>query len=111
MYCYSFQHTDAKPKSSEDLKNASISQKGSSVTVECDRGSSCVLVYIMYGQRTLNCTYKFPFNVTLAPGNYTFAIFRRSDNNGIDERPFKTKFVRVEIDEASSSPPKLVNGK
>ena len=92
---------------SEELSNASILHKHSSVTIECKPegdGISCVLIYRMYGNQTLhNYDNTFPVTITLDSGNYTFSLFRSKNNNGIDDTPFLTKFV--EIDAVSSPTP------
>ena len=105
-------NTVQKPPVYESLKNASISQSGSTVTVDCNadnESDSCVVVYRAYGNSTLNVTYgnTVSMTVTLETGNYTFAIFRRTSDNDIDERPFICRMVVVRETEpsSSSSPP------
>ena len=65
---------------------------------------SCVLVFRAHGNSTLNCKETFPITIILDPQfNYTFAVFRRTNNHDIDERPFISLFVPGEEDETSSS--------
>ena len=103
---YFYVHTDPRPPSNEDLNNASISQTGSTVTVKChpdDETASCVVVYRAYGNSTLNVVDKVDsLTVALETGNYTFAIFRRTSDSDIDERPFISRMIVVD----GTSPPK-----
>ena len=91
----------------KDLHNASISQNGSTVTVKChpdDETVSCVVVYRAYDNSTLNVVEKVnSLTVTLETGNYTFAIFRRTSDSDIDERPFISRMIVVD----GTSPPKI----
>ena len=107
-------HTDPRPPSYKDLNNASISLSGSTVTVDChpdDKTVSCVVVYRAYGNSTLNVVEKVnSLTVTLETGNYTFAIFRRTSDSDIDERPFISRMIVVEETEPSSSSPPTSSG-
>ena len=89
----------------EDLKNASIVSNGSTVTINCAPKNSCVVIYVAYGNDTLNIfTKMFPLHLSLNPDNYSFALFKRKDHNDIDERPFMNKFLVVERAKSSSPP-------
>ena len=101
-------NTVQKPPVYESLNNASISQSGSTVTVNChsdNESDSCVVVYRAYGNSTLNVTYgnTVSVTVTLETGNYTFAIFRNTSDSDIDERPFISRMMVVRESETSSS--------
>ena len=89
-----------------DLNNATISQSGSTVTVDChpdDKTTSCVVVYRAYGNSTLNVVEKVDsLTVRLENGNYTFAIFRRTSDSDIDKRPFISRMMVID----GTSPPK-----
>ena len=96
IVCFHFED-----KAPESLKNASISRHGSILNVNCtpDESASCVLVYRAHGNYTLNCAENFPVIVDLDPDvNYTFALFRRLNNNYTDERPFLSMFVQEKED-------------
>ena len=99
-------HTDPRPSS---YNNGSISQSGSTVTVKCnadDETDSCVVVYRAYDNSTLNVVEKVVLlTVTLETRNYTFAIFRRTSDSDIDERPFISRMIVVVDTEPSSPPP------
>ena len=90
-----------------NIKNASIIQDGSVVTVTCTpdkASSSCVLVYRAHSNTTLSCKETFPTTIILDPNfNYAFAIFRKPNDHDIDERPFISKFVPGEEDETTTS--------
>ena len=93
-------HTDPSPPSYKDLDNATISQNGPTVTVDCHpdgKTTSCVVVYRAYGNSTLNVVDKVnSLTVALETGNYTFAIFRRTSDSDIDERPFISRMIVVD---------------
>ena len=76
------------------------------MTVKCnpdDESDSCVVVYRAYDNSTLNVVEKVDsLTVTLETGNYTFAIFRRTSDSDIDERPFISRMIVVD----GTSPPK-----
>ena len=85
-------HTVPRSPPYEALNNASISQSGSTVTVDCyadNKSDSCVVVYRAYSNSTLNVAYgnTVSMSVTLKTGNYSFAIFRRTSDSDIDNRP------------------------
>ena len=108
-------NTVQKPPVYESLKNASISQSGLTVTVDCHadyESDSCVVVYRAYDNSILNVTYgnTVSLRVTLETGNYTFAIFRRTSDNDIDERPFISRMMFVRETETSSSSPPTSSG-
>jgi hypothetical protein len=93
----------------ENLKNASISRNGSSLEVTCtpdEQSASCVLVYRAHGNSMLNYAETFPVTVDLDPDmNYTFALFRRLNNNYTDERPFLSMFVQEKEDSLQPGTP------
>ena len=95
-------HFKDKAPNGESLKNASISRHGSIFNVTCtpdEQSASCVLVYRAHGNSTLNCAEIFPVTVDLDLDlNYTFALFRRLNNNYTDERPFLSMFVQEKED-------------
>ena len=77
------------------------------MTVDCRADYECVVVYRAYGNSTLNLLYGNTVSktVTLETGNYTFAIFRRTSESDIDERPFISRMIVIEDTEPSSSSP------
>ncbi|CAI8045438.1 hypothetical protein GBAR_LOCUS25133 [Geodia barretti] len=91
----------------ENLKNASISLLGSSLEITCtpdEQSASCILVYRAYGKYMLNCEETFPVVINLDPDmNYTFALFRRINNN-TDERPFLNMFFEGKEDPSQQHP-------
>ena len=102
-------HTVPRSPPYEALNNASISQSGSNVTVDCnadDESDSCVVVYRAYDNSTLNVIYgnTVSMTVTLETGNYTFAIFRNTSDNDIDKNPFISRTIVVGETEPSSPP-------
>ena len=115
MNCCVCVQTDPRSPPYNSPKNASISQSGSIVTVNChpdDETASCVVVYRAYGNSTLNVVEKFDsLTVTLETGNYTFAIFRRTNDNDIDDKPFISQMVVVGETVSLSSPPSSGTGK
>ena len=109
---YIYTDTPIGNPSSKFLKNASISQDGSNVTVYCELvdnypTASCVLVYREYSNTTLNVevfTSSFPESGIINgsviiddPGkNYTFAVFGRNSSTDIDIEPLTS--IRVMFD-------------
>ena len=75
-----------------------------------DKSDSCVVVYRAYGNSTLNVIYGNTVSITLTleTGNYSFAIFRRTGDSDIDERPFISRMIVV--GETEPSPPPLSCG-
>ena len=99
MFSAEYQNTNA---TSEFIKDASISISRSTVQITCEFSedypeSSCVLVYREYGNTTLvveEYTRNRPSdNIVLDKSDraYTFAIFGRNGNAGIDPKPVATK--------------------
>lgn len=99
-------HTDNEPeRTSMYLENASISQNGSNVYIDCKFANdleelSCVLVYREYGNTTLEVKVyqhntSFPINAAIInPGRiYNFAIFGRHRNKCIDSVPLISRKV------------------
>ncbi|CAI8025809.1 hypothetical protein GBAR_LOCUS14882, partial [Geodia barretti] len=90
------------------MKNTSMSKHGSTVTIDCfpdGDNTSCVSIYRAYDNPTVKHIDTFPADVTLQPGEYTFALFKSIGNTSIDERPFITRVFTVENDEPTSSLP------
>ncbi|CAI8051907.1 hypothetical protein GBAR_LOCUS28403 [Geodia barretti] len=93
-----------KVKPSLYLKNASISQRGSTVVIDCEFSevypeASCVLVYREYGSPLLTVVdipqlFDFPVSIAVDnPENYTFALFGKNGAMSLDEEPLVyTKF-------------------
>jgi hypothetical protein len=101
-------HGEEKYKANdENMNNASISRNGSIFKVTCtpdEQSVSCILVYRAHGNYMLNCNETFPVTVDLRTGvNYTFALFRRLNNN-TDERPFLSMFVQGTEDPSQPQP-------
>lgn len=88
-------HTDKPAKiSSRFLKNTTISQSGSKITIDCQfvedyPKASCVLVYREYDSpllKTAEFYHFFPVTLTVHnPEKYTFAVFGR--NSVFEEEP------------------------
>ena len=87
------------------LKNASISRSGpTAIEIDCEFSegypqASCVLVYRQYDSAVLKVVdisqlFDFPVSITVeSPENYTFALFRKDGEIGLDEEPlFCAKF-------------------
>ena len=94
------------------MRNASISHTGSSVVITCapeEKSASCLVVYRAYGNSRLNVISNKTISVmvNLTNGNYTFAIFRKMNEDSIYRDPFISRMVTV----GSVSPPKTGNGK
>ncbi|CAI8007712.1 hypothetical protein GBAR_LOCUS5345 [Geodia barretti] len=100
-----------KVKPSFYLKSASISQRGSTVVIDCEFSevypeASCVLVYREYGSPLLTVVdipqlFDFPVSITVdSPENYTVALFGKNGATGLDEEPLVyTKFSGSATDE------------
>ena len=99
--CFSAEYQNTNT-TSEFIKDASISISGSTVEITCELSedypeSSCVLVYREYGNTTLvvvEYTRNRPSdNIVLdnPDSNYTFAIFGKNGNAGIDPIPVANK--------------------
>ena len=77
-------------------------------------GASCVLVYREYDSKTLVVVEypqntDFPVNHTVDhPGNYTFAIFGKSNSN-FDKIPIAITRMKVGGTTPSSPPPTIVS--
>ena len=85
-------------KHSQLLSNASITLSDSGIAVDCEFAegnpqSSCVLVYREYDSPLLTVVelpqlIEFPVSITVSdPENYTFALFGRDSQLGIEEEP------------------------
>ena len=86
------------------MKSASISQRGSTVVIECEFSevypeASCLLVYREYGSPLLTVVdipqlFDFPVSITVdSPENYTFSLFGKNGAMSFDEEPLVyTKF-------------------
>ena len=85
-------------KHSQLLSNASITLSDSGIAVDCEFAednlqSSCVLVYREYDSPLLTVVdlpqlIEFPVSITVSdPENYTFALFGRDSQLGMEEEP------------------------
>ena len=87
------------------LKNASISRSGTTtIKIDCEFSegypqTSCVLIYRQYDSAVLKVVdipqlFDFPVSITVeSPENYTFALFGKDGEIGLDEEPlFYAKF-------------------
>ena len=110
-----FPYTDSVfDAGSQFLKNASVMYLNElAVTISCEfskiDGSSCVLVYREYGNKTLvvkeypqNTVFPVTLTVNGDPGNYTFAIFGKRGAD-IDERPTVEGRIVIDPETTTSS--------
>ena len=85
-------------KQSQILSNASVSLGSSGIVVDCEFAednpqSSCVLVYREYDSPLLTVAdiprlFDFPVSITVSgPENYTFALFGKNSDEGMEEEP------------------------
>ena len=85
-------------KQSQILNNASVSLSSSGIVVDCEfvegsPQSSCVLVYREYNSPLLTVAdipqlFDFPVSISVSdPENYTFALFGKDSELGMEEEP------------------------
>ena len=110
------EQNDSLTVQGEDVSNNALSRyvsylSSSEVQIECDDidGSSCVLVYREYGNKTLvvkeypqNTVFPVTLTVDGDPENYTFAIFGKRGSD-INERPIVEGKVTIPVTTRSSS--------